>query len=79
MYQSYRYCDLAQKSKAAGIVFDVLVTGVTGAGKSTTLNTLFQKEVSSVGTGVDPETQTLDSYRFNPNYAIQLDKAPYIT
>jgi hypothetical protein len=39
-----------------------MVTGVTGAGKSTTLNTFFQKTVATVGDGVDPETMKLDSY-----------------
>ena len=44
---------------------DVMVTGVTGAGKSTTLNSLFQKDIAKVGKGVDPETMTLDSYSLN--------------
>ena len=44
---------------------DVMVTGVTGAGKSTTLNSLFQKEIAVVGKGVDPETMTLDNYSLN--------------
>jgi len=39
IYKNYRYNELAQKSKEVGIIFDVMVTGVTGAGKSTTLNT----------------------------------------
>lgn len=46
---------------------DVMVTGVTGAGKSTTLNSIFQKEVTKVGKGVDPETMTLTSYSLS-NY-----------
>ena len=44
---------------------DVMVTGVTGAGKSTTLNTIFKKNVATVGNGVDPETMNLDSYSLN--------------
>lgn len=44
---------------------DVMVTGVTGAGKSTTLNMLFGKEVARVGSGVDPETMELASYELN--------------
>ncbi|MDQ7084397.1 MAG: hypothetical protein Q9M36_05480 [Sulfurovum sp.] len=51
-----------------GIIFDVMVTGVTGAGKSTTLNALFQKEISKVGRGVEPETMTLDSYKLNDSF-----------
>ena len=46
---------------------DVMVTGVTGAGKSTTLNAFFQKKVAKVGDGVDPETMELDAYALN-NY-----------
>ncbi len=65
MYKNYRYSELHEKSNKVGIIFDVMVTGVTGAGKSTTLNTLFQKEVSKVGRGVEPETMTLDSYTLN--------------
>ena len=65
MYNNYRYAELSQKSANVGIIFDVMVTGVTGAGKSTTLNTLFQKEVATVGRGVDPETMNLDSYKLN--------------
>jgi len=65
MYKNYRYSELSKKSAQVGIIFDVMVTGVTGAGKSTTLNTLFQKEVSKVGRGVEPETMTLDSYTLN--------------
>ena len=44
---------------------DVMVTGVTGAGKSTTLNTIFRKNVATVGNGVDPETMYLDYYLLN--------------
>ena len=44
---------------------DVMVTGVTGAGKSTTLNTIFRKNVATVGNGVDPETMYLDYYSLN--------------
>ena len=41
------------------------MTGVTGAGKSTTLNTIFRKNVATVGNGVDPETMYLDYYSLN--------------
>ena len=61
MYQNYRHEELSRKSSALGIIFDVMVTGVTGAGKSTTLNSIFQKEIAKVGRGVDPETMNLDS------------------
>ena len=70
MYKNYRYSELSKKSSEVGIIFDVMVTGVTGAGKSTTLNTLFQKEVSKVGRGVEPETMTLDSYKLNDSFRL---------
>jgi len=65
MYKNYRYNELVSKSKSVGIIFDVMVTGVTGAGKSTTLNSIFEKEVAKVGSGVDPQTMTIDTYMLN--------------
>lgn len=66
MYLKYREDDIYRKLKRAKFMpLDVMVTGVTGAGKSTTLNVLFQKEVSKVGDGVDPQTMDLDSYSLN--------------
>ena len=70
MYKNYRYSELSKKSSEVGIIFDVMVTGVTGAGKSTTLNALFEKEVAKVGRGVDPETMNLDSYRLNDAFRL---------
>jgi len=70
MYQHYRHEELGRKSTELGIIFDVMVTGVTGAGKSTTLNTIFQKEVAKVGRGVDPETMNLTSYRLNDSFRL---------
>lgn len=66
MYSDYRLDAINIKlQKARFYPLDVMVTGVTGAGKSTTLNSLFEKEVAKVGDGVDPETMELDSYRLN--------------
>ncbi|MCI6738862.1 MAG: 50S ribosome-binding GTPase [Intestinibacter sp.] len=66
MYADYRLETINEKlEKARFYPLDVMVTGVTGAGKSTTLNSLFEKEVAKVGDGVDPETMELDSYRLN--------------
>jgi len=69
-YNHYRYEELLKKSREVGIIFDVMVTGVTGAGKSTTLNSVFQKEVTTVGRGVDPETMQLDSYLLNDAFRL---------
>ena len=67
----YRYHDIETKLDRAGFrPLDVMVTGVTGAGKSTTLNTFFQKTVAKVGDGADPETMGLDAYRLNDVFRI---------
>ncbi len=66
MYSSYRKNDIEAKIEMVGVrPLDVMVTGVTGAGKSTTLNSLFNKCVARVGNGVDPETMNLTSYELN--------------
>lgn len=66
MYNNYRIDDIKYKLSIARFrPLDVMVTGVTGAGKSTTLNSLFEKEVAKVGTGVEPETMGLDSYELS--------------
>ena len=41
---------------------DVMLTGSTGAGKSSTINALFSESIAKVGKGVDPETMDLDWY-----------------
>lgn len=66
MYTNYRVNIIDENLRKARFrPLDIMVTGVTGAGKSTTLNTLFQKEVAKVGDGVGPETTGLDSYKLN--------------
>lgn len=65
-FKYYRKNDIEKKlEKARFRPLDVMVTGVTGEGKSTTLNTIFKKNVATVGNGVDPETMDLDSYSLN--------------
>lgn len=65
-FDSYRIPAINRNLNKIGIrPLDVMVTGVTGAGKSTTLNAFFQKTVAKVGDGVDPETMELDAYRLN--------------
>ena len=41
---------------------NMLVTGATGCGKSSTINALFDADVSKVGVGVDPETMDIEKY-----------------
>lgn len=38
---------------------NILITGATGAGKSSTINALFNFDKAKVGTGVDPETMDI--------------------
>ncbi|ACV38992.1 GTPase family protein [Leptotrichia buccalis] len=65
-FRDYRKMDIEKKlEKARFMPLDVMVTGVTGAGKSTTLNTIFRKNVAIVGNGVDPETMSLEFYSLN--------------
>lgn len=62
-YTRYRAFEIDRNLQQLGFhPLDVMITGVTGAGKSTTLNAFFQKKIASVGRGVDPETMELSSY-----------------
>ena len=70
-FSSYRTNDIDTNLKKMQIrPLDVMVTGVTGAGKSTTLNAFFQKAVAKVGDGVDPETMELDAYELGDGVEI---------
>lgn len=63
---NYRIDDIEKNLRIANLrPLDIMVTGNTGAGKSTTLNALFTKEVAKVGTGVSPETMELKAYSLN--------------
>lgn len=67
----YRKSDIdAKLCRAHFRPLDIMVTGVTGAGKSTTLNSFFQKTVAAVGSGVEPETMDLDSYALNDSFRL---------
>lgn len=41
---------------------NLMITGATGCGKSSTINALFNTEVAKVGVGVDPETMEITRY-----------------
>lgn len=41
---------------------NILITGATGCGKSSTINALFNTDVAKVGVGVDPETMDIQKY-----------------
>lgn len=70
-FSTYRTMDINRKLGIIGVrPLDVMVTGVTGAGKSTTLNSFFQRTVAKVGDGVDPETMELDAYALNDFFRV---------
>lgn len=70
-FDTYRTTDINNNLYRIGIrPLDVMVTGVTGAGKSTTLNAFFQKTVAKVGDGIDPETMELDAYALNDYFRV---------
>lgn len=41
---------------------NIMLTGATGSGKSSTINALFDMDVAKVGVGVDPETNTISKF-----------------
>ena len=41
---------------------NIMITGATGSGKSSTINAMFRQEVAKVGIGVDPETMDITKY-----------------
>lgn len=66
MNETYRINDIDRNLKIARFnPLDVLVIGGTGAGKSSTLNAMFEREISKVGRGCDPETMEISSYKLN--------------
>lgn len=70
-FEKYRKDDIERKLQKANVrPIDIMVAGVTGAGKSTTLNSLFHKEVAKVGNGVDPETMMVGNYSLNDAFRI---------
>lgn len=65
-FSTYRTADIERKLRKARFrPLDIMVAGVTGAGKSTTLNSFFQRTVAKVGDGADPETMELCAYELN--------------
>lgn len=70
-FERYRKDDIERKLQKADFrPIDIMVAGVTGAGKSTTINSLFHKEVAKVGNGVAPETMKLGNYKLNDAFRI---------
>lgn len=44
---------------------NLMITGATGCGKSSTINALFDMKVAKVGVGVDPETMEITKYELD--------------
>lgn len=54
---------------------NILITGATGSGKSSTINAMFNKEVAKVGIGVDPETMDIKKFELKKHGAVGQPRA----
>ena len=69
MEESIRQKLLGNLLKMKEQKINLMVTGATGCGKSSTINALFETEVAKVGTSVDPETMEIEKYELD-NFVI---------
>lgn len=71
MNKLYRADDIRKKLSAMGFhPLDVMIVGGTGAGKSSTLNTILEAALAEVGTGCDPKTMEVKSYRLSDDFRL---------
>ncbi|MBR0034831.1 MAG: 50S ribosome-binding GTPase [Synergistaceae bacterium] len=62
----YRRADIDRKVHSMGAYpLDVMLIGVTGTSKSTTINSIFQRRVARVGESYNPETMSISDHRLN--------------
>lgn len=62
----YRRADIDRKVHSMGAYpLDVMLIGGTGTGKSTTINSIFQRRVARVGESYNPETMSISDHRLN--------------
>ena len=65
---SLKINDAEKKALLEGVLrlkkqkINLMITGATGCGKSSTINAMFNSGVAKVGTGVDPETMDIQKY-----------------
>lgn len=66
-FKTYRISCIQSNINKIGVSpLDIMLTGVTGAGKSSTINKIFNQDgLAKVGVGVDPETMDLTHYSLN--------------
>ena len=66
MDKLYRIDDIERNLKIAKFrPLDVLIVGGTGAGKSSTINALFENTIAKIGEGCEPETMEISSMKLN--------------
>ncbi len=56
---------MVRMNKLNDTKINILITGATGCGKSSTINALFGKDEAKVGQGVDPETMDIRKFELN--------------
>ena len=62
-FKEYRMNEMKEKFQFPPL--NILLIGVTGAGKSSTINALLGSDAAKVGIGTDPETKEIRKYKIN--------------